>query len=1344
MSTRFDEEECIVCELRPPGDHYFWLEWLADRLGWVLVDGQNIQPPPLTPDEQAEVAAATTGKKLAGVRVKIRDTTPYAKLVYRGEKNSILKVWSSRPTGIQVIFQGVLLSVKPVGIGQFKPTQFGPNGGAATVHDTPDSVEFDMNEDNNAVQSRRDMGRKLSVEESSILDVIDELGLLLPLAQRCFEMHAKVVDQDSGTGAKDRTKHGTKAAEKITPYACCKAIGSLLELNITIEELLLDSDNNVRAVDMHSALTRIDVHTDPASAKLGAGQLVKNIAHLALQGKGQSSKFPSATLTYIDFLYILLRLKRLKEEDPNIVSPRESARGSARAGTGMGKSLGGDGDTFGKGAGISEREVISSPRSPRNTIYSPRTSMMLANAGPSGGVMSPRPFQSLTHSAGAAAATPASESAQSPAFGKPAHQQVSGLSLDSVLEEAAGEKSPSVKSPKSPKSPKASPRVTLHSPRQEERDKENKEKQVVASLWDSVNPTGTRAAGPSEHPRNAVSKLGGRGKDDPRIDAMRRSRIAALESRGSVLQSAQRVFGEADAKLADKLSKATKAKALSAPIVPRLLLPPEPGRAISPPTRMDKYIDDSLKRQNLLQSANKVAHTVTAMQDGLRVLPVSDFPQPAALVAPCQWLTTLNFYEQLAALTPMFAPASAADASNNHARAALTKNRWRRGHMHVDTGEEVKTPDAEDKDGAVRSVSYSGKSIQKEQWLDEDGNEIPNTSDTAGTIDADSEKMAESGSASFALPVIEVNSSCRAYQTVRRAFQSCDVNCLYFGDDDEKAPAAEPATTVVSEIFFSDLTAVMDSLKIRSRVVFSADMGNELEDVFVSDSRCSNPTPVQMSLEGWRTSKDLQTGLIAGTGTALWTCLPVWWKQQWTSYLQTRLDLKIEIEKKVKKFRNVASRRKLKENETKNFLAITDIVQKLNTEIEMFGNSEVGLASADTESKEQAVRRLSWDVFLRFLKWVVEYGVSNAKQIRHLIAKEIWKNSRNTAVSNAAKYIIAKRIEKDARNKILAMAPKKKVEKKDKDFRVQKSLFVGYFPKTEADVKAEVEATIAEEKEKDRQLEQELHAKHLAEAEAHEAQAKHAKELQNADDKRSTSEQEALASDAADDLKVALEHLATEKLEAGETASVEAAVLTEADLEQLKSSGKADGVDLAAMFAEADEEVAEEEKAHGSRSRKEPRAAAPAVAAAASDVPVAAAAATAALAATATEVEVPTSARGRFKAAQAEKDKKDKEEKAAALTPATPIAPKEKLSARERFKVAQAEKDKKDKEDEEAAVAEMLAMAADARQGRVSTPEKEDAHAIVPTLLSARQRFKSAQVNKTTEKDTEEVEEVLD
>jgi len=1345
MSTRFDEEECIVCELRPPGDSYFWQEWLADRLDWELIDGQNIQPPPLTPDEQAEAtAAASTGKKLARLKVNVRDTTPYAKLVYRGEKKSVQKVWKSRPTGIQIIFQGVMLSVKPVGLGQFTPTQFGPNC-AATVHDIPDSVEFDMNEDNNALQSKRDLGRKLTVEESSILDVIDELGTLLPLAQTAFEMHAKVVDQDGGTGSSDTTKHGTRAAEKITPYACCKAIGSLLELNITVEELLLDESNKIRNLDMHSALTRMDTHTDPATAKASAaGQTVKNIAHLALQGLGQSSKFPQPTMTYIDFLYILLRLKRLKEEDPNIVSPRESARGSARAGTGMGKSLGGNGDTFGNGAGVSAREIISGPKSPRNTVFSPRTSMMLANAGPSGGVMSPRPYQSLTHSAGAAAAAAASlpTCAKSPSSASAAHEQVPGLSLESVLQKAATESFTGTKSPKSPNSPKASPRVTMRSPKQN--DKENKEKHSVL-LWDSANTTGKPAAtAATEYAGSTRTRPGGGGKDDPRVDAMRRHRIAALESRGTILQGAQSVFGEAPLELGSVDNLRNAHKAVSAPMVPRLRLPPEPGRAISPPTRMDKYIDESLKRRNFIQKsiyiAESAVHSATMMQSGFRVLPMSNFPRPAKLVEPRHWLTTLNFYEQLSALMPMFIPANKGDGSNRQTSAiAHQKKRWRKGNMHVDTGEEEKHPESNE-EGV--SVSYSGKSVRKEQWLDEYGNETPDT-DAAGAIDANSDlKVQQSGATPFALPVVEVNTTCRAYQTVRRAFQSCDVNCFYF--DKQADPAAEQANSEASEIFFSDLTAVMDALNIRSRVVFSADTGNQFDDVFVGDSYCNNPCPVQMNIEGWRTSKDRETGLIAGTGTALWTCLPAWWKQQWNSYLDTRRDLKNDFEKKIRKFRNVASRRKLKVNETKNFLAITDIVQKLNAEIDAFGDSEVELASGSKESKEQAVRRLSWDMFLQFMNWVVESSGSNANEIRHMIAEELWKNTRNTAISSAAKFIIAMRIEKDARDKILAMAPVKVIEKKDKDFRVQKNLFVGYFPKTDAEVKAEMEAAMEEKKEKgkememERQMERELQEKQLTDAET---QAKHFAELRTVDDKRDDAEQDALANDTADDFKVALAQRAKAKLATEVTDPVAAAPLNEEDLQKLTPSCKAEGMSMAAMFAEADEKVAEDENVHAGRYRAETDATSPATEALDSAVPAAIATTTANTALSVTATELPKSAGERIKFAQAEKEKR-REEEASAMTSVTPAAPKEKLSARERFKVAQAEKEKKEKEEEEAVVAEMLTMAADARKGKEISSEK--AVATAPSPLSARQRFKNAQVNKSSEKNADDVEEDLD
>jgi hypothetical protein len=557
-------------------------------------------------------------------------------------------------------------------------------------------------------------------------------------------------------------------------------------------------------------------------------------------------------------------------------------------------------------------------------------------------------------------------------------------------------------------------------------------------------------------------------------------------------------------------------------------------------------------------------------------------------------------------------------------------------------------------------------------------------------------------------------------------------------------------------------------------VVFAPDrIDSQSDDVFASDSHCNNPTPVQMNIEGWRTSKDLKTGLIAGTGTAMWTCMPIWWKQQWNSYLDSRRDLKKEFEKKVRKFRNAASRRKLKENETEKFLAITEIVQKLSAEIDMFGDLEGELAfeSMESKDKEHAVRRLSWDIFLQFMKWVVESSVSNASEIRHLIAKEIWKNSKNTAVSSAAKFIIAKRIEQEAKNKILAMAPKRKVDKKDKDFSVQKSLFVGYFPKTEADIQEEKDAAIEEEKERERQKERDLHEKVRLEMEEKEAKRKHAAELREADDVRDKVEQEALADNAAADLKIALEQIAKVHLESGVAAPVEAVPLTEDDLEQLKPSANAGKVDLAATFAEADEEVAAEENQHTGKAHTEPnttavdpaRAALAALSAAADDANADAvtAATTTIPAITAATFDTPvkadaallvatppTSARERFKLAQTEaKEKKHREDERSTAASVTPGVPKEKLSARERFKVAQAEKERKEKEEEEAAVADMLAMAAEARKGQESSPEKAEPTSTTATAappLSARQRFKNAQINKGSEKDTAEVEEVLD
>ena len=188
------ETEHVVVELRPVGTQFIWNEWLADHLNWDLVDAQVIKP-----DRPANFDSENP-KDVANLQ-------PFAKLVYRGGINSVTRLWKKGDKGMAMVYQGSMMHVKAVGLGSFGPgpTQFGPleaglgqDKEAATV---PSGFQFDTHEDNNALHNNReaekerkdsntfdnDVNRKLDGSEDNIVDVIDELGDLLPEAQKFFE-----------------------------------------------------------------------------------------------------------------------------------------------------------------------------------------------------------------------------------------------------------------------------------------------------------------------------------------------------------------------------------------------------------------------------------------------------------------------------------------------------------------------------------------------------------------------------------------------------------------------------------------------------------------------------------------------------------------------------------------------------------------------------------------------------------------------------------------------------------------------------------------------------------------------------------------------------------------------------------------------------------------------------------------------------------------------------------------------------------------------------------------------------------------------------------------------------
>ncbi len=1303
MSTRFDEEECIVVEVRPPGDTYFWQEWLADRLGWILLDGQHIKPAPLTEDE-IRSSSSSTNK----VAVKTRDTNPYAKLVYRGEKHSILKVWRSKPIGMQVVFQGVMISIRPVGIGQYTPTQFGPSGISAT-HDVPDAIEFDMNEDNNAIQMKRDLGRKLSIDECTMLDVIDELGDLLPLAQKTFEIHAGTIDHSSSTACTSTPKSAAKGIDRITPYACCKAIGSLLRINVTVEELLLDDSNNIQELQVHSALTRIDEHTDPPknqrSGRKGGSLLVTNVAHLALGFNSGAGNFPQPTITYVNFLYILLRLKRRKEEDPSIVSPRASPRGSAKSGTGVGKALGGDGDTFGMGAGIHQRELLQSPRSPRNTIYSPRTSMMLANAGPSGGVASPRPYPSLSSSAASRVATLETKPATDfkpfslntsiktnisavPDIDPPRPDEYHASPKPEPLRQAA---SPAVKAHVDGGAEAKATDIDLNTTIISERRAQILVHVPTDSLWTAVNRAAKSATDCAVIPdeRSYQRSKTDKGKDDPRLDAMRRHRIAALERRPSAADAVHTVFD-------DNRSK-EKSSSLSMPNFNSTPPPLIPQQTATFGTTSQVGSSDSMLNFQ-----------------GNRLLPLGRFPLPASSVEPRLWFISLNFYEKLSRLSSMFLPMRSGGTSKNR-----------------DRGE------------------VSGES--------------PSSSDP---VDNDEEEE-RTGNDLSCLSAVELNTTSRAYRTVRRAFQSCDTNNFYTENNCDSDRQANDLAVGGGEVLLSDLSTIMMALNIHAKVVIpetnpgsnihsirqisgsnrgSANIISAIdfeEDMDRGTHAHNNPTPVQLNLESRRTETDPITGLRTGTGTVLWTCLPAWWNEHWDRYLASRKALKKDFEKKVRRFRNCASQRKLTSAEIARFHTITDIVQKLTAELAYF-TTPFGESTASTgidETIQPPVLRLSWDTFVRYLRGVVEDANTNVNALRRLISVDIWKNARNAAFTAAVSHLAAKKLQEKNH---FQWTFRKKIDRKDRDFTVQKNLFVGYFPKTVAEEKAELE-TAALESERVKKNDAENQENPVVSESVHLEKELVSAQVSTAHSIPSSAlVTQSSVGDAGADLDIDSKVLQTTILETGVTPASAEAVTIETPSEALIPETSQEQVSIAAdvqhnasstitassqlsarqRFKLANTSQQSQQKQHNNIQSSDTQASSIQYADnSKSSQP--------------SVVPTPSLA--------SDQDATSLHQPQITSQPPTKaLAP---MSARDRFKKAQEEKERVRKQEEEAAVADMLAMAKAAEE----SPHKGDApDPIVKTAsspLSARQRFKMAQAAQLApkpSKDTDEVEEELD
>ena len=319
----FEEKDSLVIELRPALPRLLWSEWLAPQLKMELVDGQMI---------------------------KTEKGGEYAKIVLRGEANSVLYLWKEKLR--KMIYKGSMIEVKAVGLGEWNPVKFG----ASTYDRTATNVDFqfDSHEDNNALENRKDMGRTLDSSEcKNILDIIDELGESLPKVQAAFELNAhagkdpakedqgKTLRQQQKENLAELNKEGAFEPEFISVHGVCKALETLLRIRVKVDELLLEIEGDgLMSVNVHSStLRQTEAQADAT---------------------GHRPK-----LTYFQFLQIYLKLKRLKEEDPNIVSPRLSPRAQQARDDAERRAsvVGGSGDGFGHGlgnmAGLSPRTIAA-------------------------------------------------------------------------------------------------------------------------------------------------------------------------------------------------------------------------------------------------------------------------------------------------------------------------------------------------------------------------------------------------------------------------------------------------------------------------------------------------------------------------------------------------------------------------------------------------------------------------------------------------------------------------------------------------------------------------------------------------------------------------------------------------------------------------------------------------------------------------------------------------------------------------------------------------------------------------------------------------------------------------
>ena len=310
-------------------------DWVQEKLDMALIDGQQI----------------TTEK--GGT---------FDKMVFRGSTISAARLWKEKSR--KLIYKGTFLEVKAVGIGTWDQTKFGASTYDRSATDV--QFEFDMHEDNEMLANLKDMGRVLDSNESrDILDIIDELGEKLPAIQKCFEINAH-----SGKEADGEAGNSSEGTEYISVHGACKAMEALLAIRVNVEDLLLEiEDDSLMDVRVHSSTLR-----DPDSKH-------------------------RPKLSYYQFLQLYLKLKRLKEEDPNIVSPRLSPRGKEEAEIIEKRKLVlGVGDSFGHGIGsleglsprtiaaITGQESPSSVRSVSPRISSPRPLQHVGEAPPAAGL----------------------------------------------------------------------------------------------------------------------------------------------------------------------------------------------------------------------------------------------------------------------------------------------------------------------------------------------------------------------------------------------------------------------------------------------------------------------------------------------------------------------------------------------------------------------------------------------------------------------------------------------------------------------------------------------------------------------------------------------------------------------------------------------------------------------------------------------------------------------------------------------------------------------------------------------------------------------------------------------